>query len=447
MALLYAGSIVCWAATARYFGAFVAIAVSAALLAYQGYALMFHELSSEPVFAAAFALLGACSSRGLRSQPSAGRFAARRRRHRPARAGAARETPCCSRSRRSRSSSPGTWRDRVRWAAAVRPRCGVFRSPPGRCTTACASTRGRSPAAATRSSPSTARSSPTTSSRPRTARPRAGSQRRCSSDLLTREPYRSYGVTLDELFAKGASACTRTCTSSPTRSSAGTTTTRCFVGQGSRACALIPARTPRGVARDGLGSSSSKALLPRRPQRRRRDRRADPTPADASSFAGRRLPAPTEGEPIPAGRSSGSRAPISASARSGRRRPSGTSSSTDASDRPRFERIQRETQELFDALAATARGTPRSRCASTSSRAGSRGPWMWILLGLVATRRAATSGSATLVALALAALSRRAPERARPLRRPPLRPSRRAGVRALRARRTPRRRRHADPRL
>src|SRR5262249_46395876 len=56
MAVLYAGSIVCWTAAARYFGSLVAIAVAAALLLYQGYALMFHELSSEPVFAAAFAL-------------------------------------------------------------------------------------------------------------------------------------------------------------------------------------------------------------------------------------------------------------------------------------------------------------------------------------------------------------------------------------------------------
>ncbi|HEU5207664.1 MAG TPA: hypothetical protein VFT94_08665, partial [Gaiellaceae bacterium] len=56
MALLYAGSIVCWAAAARYFGTWAAIAVAAALVLYQGYALMFHEISSEPVFAASFAL-------------------------------------------------------------------------------------------------------------------------------------------------------------------------------------------------------------------------------------------------------------------------------------------------------------------------------------------------------------------------------------------------------
>ena len=74
MAVLYAGSIVCWAAAARFFGPRAAIAVAAALLAYPGYALMFHELSSEPVFAAAFAGWALLVTRATFA-PSAGRFA------------------------------------------------------------------------------------------------------------------------------------------------------------------------------------------------------------------------------------------------------------------------------------------------------------------------------------------------------------------------------------
>ena len=58
MAVLFAGSVVAWAAAARAFGARVALLVAAALLVYPAYGLMFHELSSEPVFAAAFAGLG-----------------------------------------------------------------------------------------------------------------------------------------------------------------------------------------------------------------------------------------------------------------------------------------------------------------------------------------------------------------------------------------------------
>ena len=51
-----------------------AIAVAAALLLYQGYALMFHELSSEPVFAAAFALWALLVTRAAFA-PSTRRFA------------------------------------------------------------------------------------------------------------------------------------------------------------------------------------------------------------------------------------------------------------------------------------------------------------------------------------------------------------------------------------
>ena len=56
MGVLYAGSVVAWAAAARAFGARAALLVALALLVYPAYGLMFHEMSSEPIFAAAFAL-------------------------------------------------------------------------------------------------------------------------------------------------------------------------------------------------------------------------------------------------------------------------------------------------------------------------------------------------------------------------------------------------------
>jgi len=56
MAVLYAGSVVAWAAAARRFGVRAALLTAVALLLYPAYGLMFHELSSEPIFAAAFAL-------------------------------------------------------------------------------------------------------------------------------------------------------------------------------------------------------------------------------------------------------------------------------------------------------------------------------------------------------------------------------------------------------
>lgn len=74
MAVLFAASVVAWSAAARSFSTRAAILVAVALLAYPAYGLMFHELSSEPIFAAAFALWAWLVVRASR-QPSPARFA------------------------------------------------------------------------------------------------------------------------------------------------------------------------------------------------------------------------------------------------------------------------------------------------------------------------------------------------------------------------------------
>jgi hypothetical protein len=56
MALLYALSILCWWRVARRMGTAAGIALVAVLLAYPGYALLFHRLASDALYAAAFAL-------------------------------------------------------------------------------------------------------------------------------------------------------------------------------------------------------------------------------------------------------------------------------------------------------------------------------------------------------------------------------------------------------
>jgi len=68
---LYALSILCWCAVARRFGAAAAIATAVALLLYPGYVLLFHQLSSDAVFATAFALLALALSRAV-DAPGAG---------------------------------------------------------------------------------------------------------------------------------------------------------------------------------------------------------------------------------------------------------------------------------------------------------------------------------------------------------------------------------------
>jgi len=74
MAVLFAGSVVAWSVAARAFSARAALLVAAALLVYPAYGLMFHEVSSEPVFAAAFSLWALLVVRAAQS-PSRARFA------------------------------------------------------------------------------------------------------------------------------------------------------------------------------------------------------------------------------------------------------------------------------------------------------------------------------------------------------------------------------------
>ena len=56
-AILYGLSLVAWFCVARRFGAWTAVATAVALLVYPGYVLLFHQLASDALFAAAFALV------------------------------------------------------------------------------------------------------------------------------------------------------------------------------------------------------------------------------------------------------------------------------------------------------------------------------------------------------------------------------------------------------
>jgi Dolichyl-phosphate-mannose-protein mannosyltransferase len=74
-AFLYALSILAWCAVARRFGPAAAVATAAALLLYPGYVTLFHQLSSDAVFAAGFALVAWLLARAL-ELPSGVRAAA-----------------------------------------------------------------------------------------------------------------------------------------------------------------------------------------------------------------------------------------------------------------------------------------------------------------------------------------------------------------------------------
>ncbi len=75
VAVLYAFSITAWFAVARRFGAAASLTTAVALLAYPGYVLLFHELASDALFAAAFALVALLLVRVVEA-PTAGRSVA-----------------------------------------------------------------------------------------------------------------------------------------------------------------------------------------------------------------------------------------------------------------------------------------------------------------------------------------------------------------------------------
>jgi hypothetical protein len=74
-ALLYAGSILAWSATALRFGAVPAVFSALLLLVYPAYATLYHQASSDAVFAAGLALWALILTRTL-ERPSTGGFAA-----------------------------------------------------------------------------------------------------------------------------------------------------------------------------------------------------------------------------------------------------------------------------------------------------------------------------------------------------------------------------------
>src|SRR5262245_48598832 len=74
LAVLFALSTVAWARVAWVFGARAAIATSVLLLVYPGYGILFHQLASDSLFAAAFAGWAVLVTRALVA-PSTVRFA------------------------------------------------------------------------------------------------------------------------------------------------------------------------------------------------------------------------------------------------------------------------------------------------------------------------------------------------------------------------------------
>jgi hypothetical protein len=399
LAVLYAGSIVCWFAAARYFGARAALAVAAVLLLYQGYALMFHELSSEPVFAAAFALWALLATRAWFS-PSPGRFAA---------AGLGVALVALVRPGNAVLLAfavvplllAGAWRLRLERTAAfalaaVLPLAAWSVHNGVRFDYWGLARGGNAIVPFYRAFITDHIISPENGEDSR--RLGAAMQRH----LLTREPYRSYGVTLDRLFRNGSFRVHEDLYLLSDQVFGWDSDYDVLRGAGVEGVRAHPGTYARGVSRT-IWDELSKAEF-RTVSTRSRAETGASSNAPTVVINGERLPAPTEGEPIPAGQVVWISRPDQSIRQVWTSPTEWHFQFERPQDRARFEQITRETDQLFAALPDRQGNAGLALRLNQLSRWFPR-PWMWILLGVIAIAVRRPRAWPLLVALALAAFA------------------------------------------
>ena len=262
-----------------------------------GYALMFHELASETVFAAAFALwallltraaVRAVARRASRSSGSGSRCSHSR----------ARETPCSSSSRSSRSRSR-------RLAAAARMGRSHRRRrgpPPRRVGGAQRPSLRRLHARARRQRdhpllPRVHHGPHRLARRTETHSRRLG--RAVEKHLLTSEPYRSYGVTLDDVFESGSFRIHEDLYLLSDQVFGWDSDYAILRGAGIEGVRQHPGTYASGVL-ETVWSAAQRVVSSARSHAGAGA--AKPAGEEKTVVVdGRRLPAPTEGQPIPAG--------------------------------------------------------------------------------------------------------------------------------------------------
>ena len=296
VSLLYAGSIVAWFLVARLFSVKAALLTAVVLILYPGYAILFHELSSDAVFAAAFAGWSLLVVRALLA-PSPRRFAW---------VGAGVGVLSLIR--------PG---NQVLLVLAVLPL--VLRAP---WRTRIISTAAFVLPAAVLlggwalhngiryDNYTVARGGNATVPFFRTfvtdkiVRPSNGPASRelaraVASDLIPKEPYRSYGITLDQFFTEASPRMQVDLLALSDRRKGWHSNYRWLRDVGVEAVRAHPARYLRGVA----GSMSGMLRVPI--YRAVDQGGGGQAPPATVVIGGKRLPAPTEGEPIPAAHEGG----------------------------------------------------------------------------------------------------------------------------------------------
>jgi hypothetical protein len=401
MAVLFAGSVVAWTVAARTFGSRAALLVAAALLVYPAYGLMFHELSSEPVFAAAFALWALLVTRSA-VHPSALRFAlvglgvALLALVRPGNAVllAFVVFPLVLSSR---------WRKRLTWAgaflaAAVFPlvawtvlngvRYGDYTLARG----------GNAVIPFYRAFITD-----------RIVSPKNGPASRKLADaiqhhLLTRDPYKSYGVTLDKVFSSGSFRIHEDLYLLSDEVFGWKSAYSVERQAGIEAVRAHPGKYVSGVL-DSIWQELTKSYFrnPPPPRVRSSSSSAGSSAPPTIVVKGRRLPAPTEGQPIAGGQNQWIARPDDAI------RDVWTSATQDhfvfrtPQMHRRFDQIIKRRDTLYGAL------PDRSGNAQLSLRLDQLSRWyprmiVWIVVGVIALVLRRPRGGRILVTLAVAAL-------------------------------------------
>ena len=393
IAVLFAASVVAWSAAARAFGARVALLVAAALLVYPAYGLMFHELSSEPLFAAGFALWAWLVTRAG-EHPSVERFAL---------AGLGVALLALIRPGNAVLLSfalfplvlPGPGRERLvrataflgaalvplaAWAVLNGARFGDYTLARGGNAVipfyrAFITDRIVSPA----NGPASRRLA-----------------RAVQQHLLTRDPYKAYGVTLHEVFSSGSFRIHEDLYLLSDQVFGWDTDYSVLRKAGIEAVRAKPGKYVSGVLHT-VWQQLSKSFFRAPPTKSRGHAQAN------VAVKGRTLPAPTEGQPIPAGQSVWISRPDNSI------RDVWTSATRHhfvfehPRDRPRFEAILRERNSLFAALPDRRGNAALAHRLNQLSRWFPR-PIIWIAIGLIGLALRRPRGGLTLVALALAAL-------------------------------------------
>ena len=368
LAILFAGSVVAWAVAAYAFGPRVAVLTGAALLLYPGYGAMFHELASETVFAAAFGLWALLVVRAS-LRPSTGRFV-----------GVGLVTALLVLARPGNAVLlpfalfplllRGAWRARATWAAAMAAaailplaawavhngiRFGEWKVARG----------GNAVVPFYRAFLTDRIVSPDHGPASR----RLG--RAVREHLLTRDPYKSYGVTEEQVFSTGSPRVHEDMYLLSDEVFGWDTDYSVLRDAALEAIRAEPRRYASGVLKTIWLQLSE-------PFYRVEDEAPEPTRTEPNG-----LPQPSEGQLIPGGQNLWISRPDNSIREVWTSATEHHFAFADPEDRPRFERVQRRLDELFAAL------PQRDGNATLALRLNQLSRWyprllLWLAVGLVA---------------------------------------------------------------